>query len=161
MTQHPEMHRKLWLDQLIKEKDFKLGAELGVHEGVTHMYLLDRNPSLTMIGVDLYQGKQAKYWDAISPKLMSAGVRSRFYKENTVTAAKNVTDDEIDFVFIDADHTYKGVKADILAWMPKVRKGGYITGHDCDNENIKRALVEIFGEGGYETAWDEVWYVQK
>ncbi|MAG49619.1 hypothetical protein CMO86_08210 [Candidatus Woesearchaeota archaeon] len=161
MTQHPEMHRKLWLDQLIKENDFKLGAELGVHEGVTHMYLLDRNPSLTMIGVDLYQGKQAKYWDVVSPKLMSAGVRSRFYKENTVAAAKNVTDDEIDFVFIDADHTYKGVKADILAWMPKVRKGGYVTGHDCDNKNIKKALVEIFGEGGYETAWDEVWYVQK
>jgi cephalosporin hydroxylase len=92
---------------------------------------------------------------------MSAGVRSRFYKENTVAAAKNVTDDEIDFVFIDADHTYKGVKADILAWMPKVRKGGYVTGHDCDNKNIKKALVEIFGEGGYETAWDEVWYVQK
>jgi predicted O-methyltransferase YrrM len=161
MTQHPEMHRKLWLDQLIKENNFKLGAELGVHEGVTHMYLLDRNPSLTMIGVDLYQGKQAKYWDVVSPKLMSAGVRSRFYKENTVAAAKNVTDDEIDFVFIDADHTYKGVKADILAWMPKVRKGGYVTGHDCDNKNIKKALVEIFGEGGYETAWDEVWYVQK
>ena len=161
MTQHPEMHRKLWLDQLIKENNFKLGAELGVHEGVTHMYLLDRNPSLTMIGVDLYQGKQAKYWDVVSPKLMSAGVRSRFYKENTVAAAKNVTDDEIDFVFIDADHTYKGVKADILAWMPKVREGGYITGHDCDNSGVKKALVEIFGSDGYETAWDEVWYVQK
>lgn len=161
MTQHPEMHRKLWLDQLIKENNFTLGAELGVHEGVTHMYLLENNPDLTMIGVDLYQGKQAKHWDVVAPKLDSVGDRSRFYKENTASAAKHFKEDEIDFVFIDADHSYRGVKADIQAWMPKVREGGYITGHDCDNSGVKKALVEIFGSDGYETAWDEVWYVQK
>lgn len=161
MTQHPEMHRKLWLDELIKENDFTLGAELGVHEGVTHMYLLERNPRLTMIGVDLYQGKQAKNWDVIAPKLSKVGIRSRFYKQTTVSAANNVGTNEIDFVFIDADHSYQGVKADIIAWTPKVRKGGYITGHDCNHPPVKKALIELFGEDGYETAWDEVWYVKK
>ncbi len=161
MTQHPDKHRKLWLDQLIKDNDFKLGAELGVHEGVTHMYLLERNPGLTMIGVDLYQGKQAGHWDVVAPKLHNAGIRSRFYRENTISAARHVGTEQLDFVFIDADHTYKGVKSDIETWSPKVKKGGFITGHDCDNKNVKKALEEIFGAGGYETAWDQVWYVQK
>jgi predicted O-methyltransferase YrrM len=36
----------------------------------------------------------------------------------------------IDFLFIDADHSYEAVKADWNGWFPKVRKGGYIALHD-------------------------------
>ena len=36
----------------------------------------------------------------------------------------------IDFLFIDADHSYEAVKADWDGWFPKVRKGGYIALHD-------------------------------
>lgn len=37
----------------------------------------------------------------------------------------------IDFLFIDADHSYEGVKADWLVWFPKVRINGVIAMHDC------------------------------
>jgi predicted O-methyltransferase YrrM len=161
MTQHPKDHRKLWLEKLIKENNFTLGAELGVHEGVTHFHLLDNCPSLTMIGVDRYQGIQEKYWMLFNLKQLQYGSRAVFYRTSTVEASKNVQDGELDFVFIDADHSYSAVLADIKAWAPKVREGGYITGHDCDMPNVKKALIEIFGEGGYETAQDEVWYVKK
>jgi len=161
MTQHPKDHRKLWLEQLIKSNDFTIGAELGVHEGVTHFHLLDTCPRLTMIGVDVYRGNQSKYWPAVRSKLDDYGIRSRFYRQPTVEAANNVGKGEIDFVFIDADHRYQSVVADIRAWMPKVRSGGYITGHDCEHSDVKRALIDIFGSDGYQTAQDEVWYVQK
>lgn len=36
----------------------------------------------------------------------------------------------LDMVFIDADHSYAAVSRDIDAWLPKVRKGGIIAGHD-------------------------------
>jgi len=36
-----------------------------------------------------------------------------------------------DIVFIDADHKYQGIKADIQVWLPKVKKGGILCGHDC------------------------------
>lgn len=161
MTQHPDLHRKLWLEKLVNDNNFTLGAELGVHEGVTHFHLLDRCPQLTMIGVDRYGGNQARYWRPVEKKLASYGLRCRFYKEETVKASRNIGTNELDFVFIDADHSYEGCLSDIKAWFPKVRSGGYITGHDCELPAVKKAIVEFFGADGYRTAQDEVWYVQK
>ena len=53
---------------------------------------------------------------------------------------------QVDLVFIDADHRYEAVKADIEYWLPKVRKGGVICGHDYGTfDGVKRATNEIFG----------------
>lgn len=41
-------------------------------------------------------------------------------------------DECLDLVFIDGNHAYSHVKQDILAWLPKVRPGGVLCGHDCD-----------------------------
>jgi len=159
MTQHPIQHRKLWLEQLIKENDFRFGAELGVHEGVTHFYLMDVFPDLRMIGVDQYQGIQLKYWAAVDLKLKDYIGRSTFYRMTTAEAARRVKDESLDFVFIDADHSYNSVLADIKNWAPKVKPGGYISGHDINMSSVKRAVKETVGN--YNTAWDDVWYIKK
>ncbi len=36
----------------------------------------------------------------------------------------------LDFVYIDGDHSYEGVLADIDAWWPLIRSGGFLCGHD-------------------------------
>ena len=54
----------------------------------------------------------------------------RIIRKHSVVAAADVTDGSLDFVFIDADHTYPAVVADIAAWWPKVKPGGWIGGHD-------------------------------
>lgn len=52
---------------------------------------------------------------------------------DSVKGAELFKDGELDFCFIDADHSYESVKNDILAWKPKVRSsGGIIAGHDYD-----------------------------
>lgn len=160
MTQHPKNHRKLWLEQLVKENNFTLGAEIGVHEGVTHFHLLDACPYLTMVGVDVYLGNQAKYWPDVKTKIESYGIRSCFYKELSEKAATNIVTGALDFVFIDADHKYKNVITDIKSWAPKVRKGGYVCGHDINQSDVKKAVVEYFGEDSYGIAQDDVWYVK-
>jgi predicted O-methyltransferase YrrM len=38
---------------------------------------------------------------------------------------------EVDFIFIDADHSYEAIKRDWQDWFPKVRQGGIIALHDC------------------------------
>jgi cephalosporin hydroxylase len=37
---------------------------------------------------------------------------------------------ELDFVFVDGDHTYESVSRDLDAWRGKVRPGGILAGHD-------------------------------
>ena len=48
----------------------------------------------------------------------------------SVRAAKLFPDDSVAFCFIDGDHSYASVTADLHAWWPKVRAGGTIAGHD-------------------------------
>ena len=40
-----------------------------------------------------------------------------------------------DFIFVDGDHEYEGVKKDIESWTPKLKKGGIIAFHDFNNVN--------------------------
>lgn len=54
----------------------------------------------------------------------------------------------VDLVFLDADHDYEAVEADIAAWAPHVRPGGILCGHDYGGfEGVTRAVDE-FGKDG-------------
>jgi predicted O-methyltransferase YrrM len=78
----------------------------------------------------------------------------------TVSAASLFGDKAFDFVFVDADHTYEGVRADIDAWLPKVRPGGWLMGHDFnprDFPGVVQAVNEKFGKP--RTYSDHVWAV--
>lgn len=67
--------------------------------------------------------------------------------ECSYIAPKYYEDLSLDFVFIDADHSYEIVKKDITEWYPKVKIGGTIAGHDYYNsEHVQKAVNEIFGE---------------
>jgi cephalosporin hydroxylase len=53
-------------------------------------------------------------------------------------AAALVPDGSLDFVYIDAEHTYEGCLADLRLWSPKVRRGGIVSGDDYRFVNPKR-----------------------
>ena len=80
-------------------------------------------------------------------------------KLTSVEASKTFLDSSVDFVYIDADHTYSAVIEDINCWMPKVKKGGYIGGHDIYIDGVRRAVEEKFGTN-YKTYQDTSWVVK-
>lgn len=69
----------------------------------------------------------------------------------TSNEASNIlNEDMFDFVYIDGLHTYDGVKTDIINYLPKVKKGGVIGGHDYTNQiphlvGVYEAVNEMFG----------------
>jgi predicted O-methyltransferase YrrM len=48
----------------------------------------------------------------------------------------------LDFVFIDGDHGYQSVLDDIRAWLPKVKDGGWLGGHDIGIPEVRQALAD-------------------
>jgi len=78
----------------------------------------------------------------------------------SVEAAKLYEDNSLDFVFIDGAHDYDNVRSDVLAWLPKVKPGKLLTGHDWKWPPLQKAVVEIFGNEvqEYGTCWK---YVKK
>lgn len=84
----------------------------------------------------------------------AAGGRAVVLKMSSVEAASKIDDGSLDFVFLDADHSYEGLKADIAAWLPKVKRGGWLGGHDYENDHpdydfsgVKRAVDEALPAG--------------
>jgi len=63
-------------------------------------------------------------------------------------AASLYEDNSLDFVFIDASHDYENVKKDIEAWLPKIKLGGTIGGHDYHITwpGVIQAVKETIGE---------------
>jgi len=50
-----------------------------------------------------------------------------------------------DYAFLDAAHDYDSIRADIAAWWPKIKPGGWLAGHDYTNaEGVRQAVDEAF-----------------
>jgi predicted O-methyltransferase YrrM len=74
----------------------------------------------------------------------AAGVNNiRYMPTTTLEAAKSWTE-PIDYLYVDADHSYKAVLADLQAWAPHVKPGGLILGDDYGNASFP----------GVKAAWD-------
>lgn len=65
---------------------------------------------------------------------------------DSLSAARLFGDASIDWVHLDARHDYAGLSADIRAWLPKVKPGGWLSGDDYDERkwpSVIRAVSEL------------------
>lgn len=147
------------------------GAEVGVFKGDMSAALLRGNPALHLDMVDSWEGEGQAYqgdsgdWHAklaqpeqdgfltaaLDRTDFASGRRSIIRSRSVEAAAR--TPALYDFVFLDADHSYAGCKADIEAWASKVKPGGLLCGHDYENEafpkfGVKRAVDEYIAAHG-------------
>lgn len=84
---------------------------------------------------------------------------------DSVRASRVFADKSLDFVFIDGDHTYEGCKKDILAYLPKMKSGGVLAGHDFrhDCPGVVQAVDEVLGTGRFSPWYqygDFCWYYE-
>lgn len=82
----------------------------------------------------------------------------------SVDAAGLLADGILSGAYIDAMHDYPNVKADIQAWIRKIRPGGWIGGHDYDfyhpgHVGVVEAVNELLG-GPQERFPDDSWLVR-
>lgn len=170
------MARKRWevLSRLIREHDLKIGAEIGVKSGRNIAEVLRLHPNFIWYAIDPW--KITENYRRWTPQMIAKNERqfdSRVGSHPNVTkmrmlswdAAPLIEDGSLDLVFIDGDHSYEGVSRDIEMWLPKIRPGGVISGHDYDNtdkygdlfKGVDRAVHEFFGDD-FQTAEDHVWW---
>jgi hypothetical protein len=69
----------------------------------------------------------------------------RVIKECSKEAALLFPDQYFDVVYVDANHTYPGVSADLEVWLPKVKIGGIIAGHDYFCGAPDKPWTQYFG----------------
>lgn len=69
----------------------------------------------------------------------------------SVDAAERFENESLDWVYIDGDHLYEAITADLHAFLPKVKRGGYIAGDDYGEpgwweDGVTRAVDEFVSE---------------
>lgn len=89
----------------------------------------------------------------------------------SVDAAMRFGNNVLDWVYLDGNHSYEAVSADLRAWWPKVKSGGLFGGHDYGNDTttlgwdceVQRALddwLPAVGVGLHLTPCSS-WWIMK
>ena len=86
--------------------------------------------------------------------------RVTILKGDSTQMADKVKDGSLDFIFIDADHRYAAVKKDIIAWTPKLKPGGLLSGHDINLPGVFQAVEELI-PNYVSVGIDHVWAAKK
>lgn len=159
------------LAKLFAELNFTKGAEIGVEEGIYSEILLKANPKLHLICVDAWAAYEG-YRDHMIQEEMdmifrratnrlepyfwrnSGSSSCMLIKGYSVDEAKNIEDESLDFVYIDANHEFVNVVNDIAAWERKVKVGGIIAGHDYIKRKTNAYLMHVpYALAGYTSAY--------
>ena len=164
------------LADLAKRYELNKLCEVGVKSGGLTAKLALLLPEATIIGVDPWRfypdwpswdnDKHLRHEEAFDRVCRRYPKQIVKMKMTSLEAAAQIVPSSLDLVFIDGDHSYSAVKADIEAWLPKVRKGGVLSGHDYNNtekygdyfKGVDKAVDEIFPQASIEP--DYVWWVR-
>lgn len=141
---------------LFEPLDVRAIAEIGVWRG-THFKQLVKSPSVKVaIAVDAWDARYLSSGGSLQVSQAECDTmfeKLRKYAEKTkrpriiiargesVRVSESIRERTLDFIYVDADHTYPGVLRDLRAWFPKLRNGGIFAGHDY----FKRTLHVKYG----------------
>ena len=137
----------------------EVGSFSGVSSDVFARYVK------TLYCVDLWElndpeNETFKKCERLFDKVLQAHKNIVKIKNYSLEAVKDFPDESLDIVYIDGDHEYPNCQHDIEAWLPKVKKGGWVTGHDTHLDTVLVALHRTIGKD-YRNYSDTSWAWQK
>lgn len=151
-TVAPFLLTRLQLADVCNQRGLVRAVEVGTDRGLFAEQFLDRWKGEILICVDTWQPYGEMPYDRL-PDLMMAGMllarfrdRVKIARGESVDLAKPIGGHyRPGFVYIDSDHSYESVKADIRAWWPYLTPGGILAGHDYmhEHEGVIRAVDEF------------------
>ena len=136
--------RFTFCSELINEFNLKKVAELGVYRGDFAKEILKKCPIIdeyTMIDPwrnlsewnkpankdnDTFEG----FFQETMQKTDFAKEKRKVLRGKTTEIIDEIKDESLDFVYIDGDHTLKGITIDLINLWPKIKKNGFIVGDD-------------------------------
>ena len=136
-------------------------VELGSWRGRSTTYLgvtiANSGKNIRLDAVDTWRGSWAEEIHQKDPSVVNDTLYDEFLtniepvknivnpiRMHTLEAAKQYTDNSLDFIFVDASHEYEDVKLDILAWLPKLKPGCLMAGDDYACIGVAQAVNELF-----------------
>jgi predicted O-methyltransferase YrrM len=149
------------LNEHTPERLLEIGTARG---GMLFLFCKIATSRATIVSVDLpggnFGGGYPKWKTKLYESFAAEGQRICLLREDshnfaTVKTVEQILDGKpLDFLFIDGDHTYDGVKQDFMTYSRLVRKGGIVAFHDiCDHPAESGSEVSKF--------WREIKQVQQ
>lgn len=132
-------------------------VEVGVWKGKSIAFLAveaaNSGKQLNIYAVDTWRGSPLEDdhqndWYVMNDKLYELFLENtkplshiiKPIRKPSLEAVAEFSDKSIDRVFIDAAHDFDSVVADIKAWLPKIKSGGVLAGHDWGWESVRTAV---------------------
>lgn len=132
-------------------------VEIGVMFGDMERQMKDAFPRMNVIGIDPTMGNYSDHNRREGITLV---------EKNSNDACADFKPESIDFVYIDGDHSYEQCKRDIINYLPLVKAGGIIGGHDYGIVSgnlptepfpgVRQAVEEVLGK--VNVSVDYMWY---
>ena len=127
-------------------------AEIGCYSGESTEIFLSSNKIKTLYAIDSWLNGYddtdiASYVRPMEIVEKAFDERTKRFKKvikqkmKSNEAIKLHSDKSLDFVYIDAEHTYEAVKNDIQLWLPKIKNNGFLGGHDF--YFVRKAIFEV------------------
>lgn len=127
-----------------------IGAEIGVEKGLNALFIINIIQPKMLYLIDPWNNfmdedskeiiGEAQYLQTLH---LLKDYSNKTIIRKTSLEAVDLIKEELDFIYIDGDHSYSGVYCDISKWYPKVKQGGIIAGHDFLTFNVEKAVKEF------------------